>query len=204
MAITCWSFTSPESSAPLNRMVRARLAPYVIPPGFGQQWDMFAPNPPLSNSLLEAEVTLADGSRTTWRFPRMNEMGLFERYRFERHRKWASERVVAGGRPPAPVADAAARYAARQVEVPGNRPTKVKLVRYRSRTPSPRGPRLRPHTEPPRDWERHVLYAGEFDADGRLNRRWLATDAATTQPADAGQPSPAPADAGGPAEGGKQ
>ena len=199
-AIVCWSLTSSESAAPLNQMLRSRLAPYVIPLGFGQQWDMFAPNPPLSNNLLEAEVTLADGTRTTWRFPRMEEMSKFERYRSERHRKWASERVVAFGRPLAPVADAAARYAARQVGRPDNPARKVELVRYRSQTPSPRT-RLRPYDEPARDWERSVIYVGEFDADGRVTRRWLPGGDPATQPQAAAPAATQPAAVGRGGEG---
>ena len=188
--------TSADSTAPLDKMIRSRLGPYVLPLGFWSQWNMFAPNPPISNNYLEAEVTFADGERATWRFPRVDQMGFFERYRGERYRKWASERVVAAGRPLPLVAEAAAGFAARQVERPGNPRRRVELVRYRSQIPSPKRGRLRPHAEPPGDWERQVLYAIEYDAQGRITSRSPATRPAT-QP---GAPLPEPV----PREGGER
>ena len=172
-------------------MVRSRLAAYVMPFGFGQRWDMFAPNPPLSNNYLEAEVTFADGSRQTWRFPQLNQLGYFQRYRRERHRKWAGERVIAAGRPHPAGAEAAARFAVRQVGRRGSWPRTVELVRYRAQIPSPQRGRLPPYTEAPRDWARQPIYLCEFDADGHITRRWAAatrpasTQAAATQPAGA-------------------
>ena len=199
-AVVCWSLSSPHSTASLNRKVRSRLAPYMVPMRFTQQWDMFAPNPNLSNNYLEAEVTFADGGRATWPFPRVDRMGYFERYRKERHRKWATERVLAAGKPNPVVAEAAAAFAARQVGRPGNPPRKVELVRYRSQIPAPRRGQLRPHSEAPTEWDRQLLYTCEFDEGGRVSRAWAATQPAATQPgatqpAEAAPLSTQPADA---------
>jgi hypothetical protein len=141
-------------------------------------------SPPLSNNYLEAEVTFADGGQATWRFPRVNQMGLFERYRKERYRKWASEYVLAAGKPVPVIAEAAARFAARQVERPESPPRTVELVRYRSQIPPPKRGQMRPHGEAPRDWERQTLYTCEFDAAGRIIRGWPATQPAATQPGE--------------------
>jgi hypothetical protein len=181
-AVVCWSFSSTHADAPLSRAVRARLSPYMVPALFSQQWDMFT-NPPVSNNYLEAEVTFADGGHATWAFPRLDQGGYFQRYCNERYRKWATERVLEGGKPIPLVAEAAARYAARQVERPGNPAQKVELIRYRSQIPPPRRGQMRPHAEGPRDWERQFLYGCEFDPGGRTTRIWAATQPASTRPA---------------------
>jgi hypothetical protein len=195
VAVASWVLTSPTSTAPLNRMVRTRLGPYMEPTALRQQWTMFAPNPLMENVRLEAEVSFRDGASTTWRFPRVDQMGYLERYRAERHRKWASERLAAG-KPPAPVLDAAARYVARQVERPGNPPRKVELVRYMARIPSPNRTFYK-RSELPLAWERQVCYACELDADGRIVSRWqedeaVATRPAVTRPADLVEPGATP------------
>jgi hypothetical protein len=181
-AVICWSFLPANGGSPLGRVLRPRLAHYMLPTGFWQTWDMFG-NSPLSNNYLEAEVTFADGSRATWPFPRVERLPYFQRYRAERYRKWATERVIAAGDPSAVVVEAAAKFAARQVERPGNPARKVELIRYRSQTPPPRRGQLRPHSEPPGDWERQLLYTCEFDATGQLTSAGLATQPAATQPA---------------------
>jgi hypothetical protein len=181
-AVVCWSFSSPRADAPLSRTVRGGLSRYMLPALFSQQWDMFT-SPPVSNNYLEAEVTFADGGHAMWAFPRLDEGGYFRRYCNERYRKWASEGVLQGGKPVPLVAEAAARYAARQVERPGNPPLKVELIRYRSQIPPPRRGQIRPYAEVPRDWERQFLYGCEFDSAGRTTRVWAATQPAATQPA---------------------
>src|SRR3712207_1254298 len=94
----------------------------MYPLGLWQSWDMFAPNPAMANVYLEAEVTFADGSRTTWRLQRMEQLSYWQRFRKERYRKWGNERLVtnADGTPNPLLCDAAARFAARQVERPAN------------------------------------------------------------------------------------
>jgi hypothetical protein len=183
-AVISWSFSSTRSDARVGRAVRTRLSFYMLPTLFSQQWDMFT-NPPVSNNYLEAEVIFADGGHATWPFPRLDEGGYFRRYCNERYRKWATERVLEGGKPVPLVAQAAARYAARQVERPGNPPRKVELIRYRSQIPPPRHGQMRPYAEAPRDWERQFLYGCEFDSAGKATRAWAATQPAATRPAPA-------------------
>jgi hypothetical protein len=153
---------------------------------------MFAA-PAYSNNYLEADVTFADGGRATWKFPRIDQMGYVDRYLKERHRKWATERVLEAGKPSPTVAEAAARYAAQQVERPGNPPLKVELIRYRSQIPAPRRGHIPPHDQKPADWDRQLLYVCEFDPSGKLTSAWAATQPATTQPGAATQPATQPA-----------
>jgi hypothetical protein len=67
-----------------NRFVR----PYFLFVGLFQSWDTFAPSPWPANSYLEATIIYKDGSRKTWPFPRLDQMGLWERFQKERYRKF--------------------------------------------------------------------------------------------------------------------
>lgn len=135
----------------------------MLPTGLWQAWNMFAPNPAMSNVYLEAQVTLSDGSRATWKFPRMAELGYFDRYRMERYRKWGTERVWSAGNADPRVMEAAARFAARQVARQENPATAVELVRYRVQIASPKRGQIRPHRDEPRAWDRLVFYTLRLD-----------------------------------------
>jgi hypothetical protein len=50
---------------------------------------MFAPSPKTINSYVEAAVIHKDGRTQLWRFPRMEQLGLTQRYYKERYRKFA-------------------------------------------------------------------------------------------------------------------
>ena len=178
-----WSFTSNTPTEPLGKMVRSHLSRYMLPSGFWQTWNMFAPNPAVSNNSLEAEITFRDGSREVWKFPRVSDMGYFERYRCERYRKWGNERVLAAGKPDPRVAGPAARFAARQVERPGTPVRAVDLARYRAQIPSPKRGRWRPYNDPPPDWERQVFFTWSPETG-----RQAATAPAASQPADESAP----------------
>jgi hypothetical protein len=86
MVIICWS-------VPLNRPVmsvcRNLVRPYVLWAGLFQSWDMFAPVPKRANTYIEATLVYKDGSTKTWTFPRMEQIGLWERIPKERYRKFA-------------------------------------------------------------------------------------------------------------------
>jgi hypothetical protein len=178
-AVACWSFSTNDPRMPLNRMLRSRLGRYVWPTGFWQAWDMFAPNPVVANVYLEGEVTLADGSRVTWPFPRADRMGYFERYRRERFRKWGTQRVWAGGKVDPAVAQAAAAYAARQVARPENPARRVELVRYLAPIDLPKGKPLPHYRDPPRQYERLVFYTWTPDAGGTLTAAPATAPSAT-------------------------
>lgn len=181
-AAVVWAFTDSPPRTKLERAARGRFAFYMFPTGLWQAWDMFAPNPALANVYLEAEVTFRDGSRTMWKFPRMEQLGYWERYRKERYRKWANERVASAGEGPggALLCNAAARFAARQVERPDNPAVSVNLVRYRAEIPPPSRQQLaRPSA---REWERETIYTCRLDRPAAMS---AATVPATTATAPA-------------------
>lgn len=62
--------------------------------GIEQAWGVFSPDPRTTSLRLEARVTFADGSRTTWTVPSGPRVG--SNLRFYRWRKWL-ERARADG-----------------------------------------------------------------------------------------------------------
>jgi hypothetical protein len=85
IAITCWSA---PFAGPLVGVFREKLRPYFVWSGLFQSWDMFSPDPRSVNSYLEAVLIYNDGSTKLWSFPRMELLGLNERYAKERYRKY--------------------------------------------------------------------------------------------------------------------
>ncbi len=85
VAITCWCI--PVNSA-LIANFKDLIRPYMLWSGLFQGWDMFAPTPPNINSYIQAAVIYKDGRTQIWKFPRMEQLGLFERYYRERYRKF--------------------------------------------------------------------------------------------------------------------
>ena len=195
-AVVGWAFTPEAPGTKFERAVRNRFAFYMLPTGLWQSWDMFAPNPAMANVYLEAEVTMRDGSRTTWRFPRMEQLGYWQRFRKERYRKWAHERIATTGEGPADpmLCDAAARLAARQVGRPENPPAVVELVRYRAAIPPPSRQELARPSAPA--WERETIHTCRLDAPAPG-----ASAPATGPSAPDTGPSAAPATTGGSPEG---
>jgi hypothetical protein len=103
--------------------------------GLWQHWDMFSPGPRCIRIRMDAVVTLRDGSERTWTFPQMDSMGVFERFRKERYRKWAfdgvrSDREQAIWHP-------TALFVARQFDDARHPPIRVRLSRYWRFIPPP-------------------------------------------------------------------
>jgi hypothetical protein len=109
----------------LHSALKNPLMPLLRFAGVTQGWSMFS-RPPRRCFHLEAEVTFADGTRTTWRAPLLNQLGQWERVRDARFHKWV-ENLVAHKtdyiRPDA------ARYIARRFPRGANPPVAVDLVR---------------------------------------------------------------------------
>ena len=75
-------------SSPDNAQETSPVKYYLIPTGFWQYWDMFAPNPANIDFYCDAEVTYADGSHRTYTYPRMYKLGIIQKYGMERFRKY--------------------------------------------------------------------------------------------------------------------
>lgn len=144
-------------AVPLNTLLRTafneRISPYMIWSGLWQSWDMFAPNPRITNIYLEAEITLQDGQQRIWKFPRMDELGLVKRYFQERYRKWANDNVRLDIN--ARLWPDIARYIARLHYDPSNPPQSIKLIRYWSDIPPPAAPG---EAQLPNTWNHYIFY----------------------------------------------
>jgi hypothetical protein len=103
--------------------------------GLWQHWDMFSPEPRSVRVRMDATVTLRDGSKRTWTFPQMDHMGLFERFRKERFRKWAHDNVRLDSE--ARIWEPTAHYIARQFADSKNPPVAVALNRHWADIPPP-------------------------------------------------------------------
>ena len=148
IAIASWAL--PFNSL-LNDRTKEVIRPYMLWSGLFQIWDMFAPDPLKMNSYVDAEVWFRDGSARVWSLPRMNEIGLVERYFKERYRKF-SEYLRRDSH--SVFWPDAARYIARLHRNPGNPPTAVQLIRHWSdiNPPGPGG-----QYQPGR-WQQYLYY----------------------------------------------
>lgn len=61
---------------------------YLLPTGFWQYWDMFAPDPASTDIYCDAIVTYRDGSKKIYHYPRMYDLSIPVKYAKERYRKY--------------------------------------------------------------------------------------------------------------------
>ena len=61
---------------------------YLYPTGLWQYWDMFAPDPAQVDYWCDAEVMFLDGTKSTFKYPRINSLSIPEKFMQERHRKF--------------------------------------------------------------------------------------------------------------------
>ena len=91
LAITAWCI---PLETPLIAELKGFIRPYMFWSGLFQGWDMFAPSPRSVNAYVEAAVIFKDGRIHNWKFPRMEQLGLTERYYRERYRKFVENLQV--------------------------------------------------------------------------------------------------------------
>ena len=61
---------------------------YLLPTGFWQYWDMFAPDPAQTDYWSDAEVTYLLGQTKTFSYPHIKNLSLGQKFIYERHRKF--------------------------------------------------------------------------------------------------------------------
>src|SRR5258708_3352487 len=64
---------------PLRKQLFAPLRPAIEYAGLWQNFAVFVPNPRKNNTYLDAVVAYADGTSVVWNYPRMEQLGLFQR-----------------------------------------------------------------------------------------------------------------------------
>lgn len=146
IAIACWS--APISS-PLLDAVRGLVRPYFLWSGLFQSWDMFAPQPKSANDYIQAVIITHDGKLHTWKFPRMEQLSLFQRYSKERYRKFAENLEDSKNEVLWPDVS---RHLARSYDSVTNPPEIVMLIRYWSEMAPPD----RPHSVEPE--KAHIFF----------------------------------------------
>jgi hypothetical protein len=124
LAITCWCL---PIDSPLLGACRSAIRPYFLWAGLFQSWNAFAPAPKAVNSYVEAVVIYQDGSIRNWKFPRMEQLSLTERYYRERYRKFVENLKEDSS---APLWPDAARYVARLNNNASTPPQIVMLIRH--------------------------------------------------------------------------
>lgn len=137
IVFTAW--TVPVNFALLD-VFRATVRPYLLWTGLFQAWNMFAPDPLRVNTYLGAQVRLANGEVKIWQEPRMDRLGIWDKYLKERYRKFMHEHVRMDDQ--AALWPDAARHIARLYDTDkSNPPMSVNLVRYWSEVlpPGPNG-----------------------------------------------------------------
>ena len=115
--------------------------------GFQQSWDVYAPVPLRRSQVLEAVITYADGTQSTWRAPRADNLSAIATHRWER---WSDSMTGDGSWR---WWEKAARWIARTQARPGKRPIKV-VLRRRFADVAPPG---RPETRKWRTFEFYTL-----------------------------------------------
>lgn len=152
LALVVWNM--PDSALRRHGLRIAR--PYVNALGLDQNWAVFAPNPRQETLALEARITYADGSRTTWRTPVGGD--LFGAYWDYHWLKWAEWTLDA--RYPQ-LLEPTAEFVLRQESGGGRTPTRIELVRRSRAIPAP-------GTEGSPPWRRSVILDRGVEQTGGL------------------------------------
>lgn len=125
-----WS--SPIYPRPILKLWRFTRA-YMEWSGLDQRWNLFAPEPLITNGYLVAQITYRDGQKKDWMFPRAEDYGYYRRYFMDRQVSWGYETL--GKNSNAALWPDAARYVARLNNLPNNPPVAVALTRHWSNIP---------------------------------------------------------------------
>jgi hypothetical protein len=131
-AIVAWCV---PLESPLLSACRTAVRPYMLWTGLFQKWDMFAPEPSKLNCYVGAQVVFRDGHSALWSFPRMENLGIVDKYFKERYRRYANDSIRRDMN--AAAWPDAARRIARLNNSPSNPPVVVNLIRYWSGVPPP-------------------------------------------------------------------
>jgi hypothetical protein len=111
---------------------REVVAAYLHNTSQYQGWSMFAPAPVQTNRYVEAAVLFQDGNWRDYRFPRLGQMNFLEAWIEKRWRKIQQNMFDPDFQP---YFEDVARWIARQMDQPGNHPTRVSILLYEAAIP---------------------------------------------------------------------
>lgn len=101
---------------------------YLLTTGFWQYWDMFSPNPASVDMYADAMVYYQDGTKTLYRYPRIFDLSLGQKFLKERWRKFFERAGSSDFRYLWPVFGQ--RVALMNFDDPKNPPVKIELHRH--------------------------------------------------------------------------
>lgn len=123
-----------QGEEPRGWAVRPRpvAAAYLQNSGQWQEWAMFSPNPLQINRYVGAQVAFERGNWKQYTFPRLSQMNFMEAWVEKRYRK-LQQRLIDENK--VPYHEDVARWIARELREPGNKPVRVTLFVYESPIP---------------------------------------------------------------------
>ena len=134
--------------SPIRSILIAPLQPVALATGLDQRWQMYAPNPIRQLEDVEVVVTMADGDVRSWTNARGDLLiGPFVWYRWQK----LKENLV---RNPDIRADVA-HWVVRQLTLPGEKPTRMRMIFRTEQLPAPGQP-------DPRERATEILYDEEL------------------------------------------
>ena len=142
IAILCWTI---PTDYPFMVGVRGLVGPYMQWAGLVPVVGHLRPQSESGEQLYQSSCHHPTWPYARFAFPRMEQLGLGERYGKERYRKFAENLVVAGN---APVLPDIARHVARLYKNPADPPDKVVLVQFRGGYHAVGAKRRRPAPRP--------------------------------------------------------
>ena len=83
-----WSWRQPAGT--FGRVATEPLVTFLRWSGFGQDWSMFTPDPPVSGADVQIIIKRASGSAIVWEPPRMTALSRWGAFRNFRYRTYAN------------------------------------------------------------------------------------------------------------------
>jgi hypothetical protein len=106
--------------------------------GLAQYWGMFGPGACRYNSHMTCLITLNDGTKMLWEFPRLDRLDYPDRYRLEKWRKFLTENSL--GDEFHNLLPDFARWIGRKVDLPGDKPFMISYNLWTAKIPPPSDP----------------------------------------------------------------
>lgn len=148
-AVFAWTCPFPSTYL---RSINETTGPVMRCFGMWQSWDMFAPEPKSIQTRLDATLVMRDGTTRQWVFFKDGGVGVFERMRQERNRKWGHDNVRLDMK--SGLWEPTALFIARQFVEPENIPVEIELHRHWADIAPPDAP----DAGQTRPWKRYTFY----------------------------------------------
>ena len=116
-----WAWRQPAGT--FGRVATEPLITFLRWSGFGQDWSMFTPDPPVAGADVEIIIKRASGSAIRWQLPRMIALSRWGAFRNFRYRTYAN--AILSNWAAATVRPAVADYVLRKYEYGDDHPIEI-------------------------------------------------------------------------------